>query len=495
LVNSIYYGYFESPLPISMASRVHVVPDIMSHVALQRISWREVAILCMMALTVYFYAKARRWRSWEIDDGAISGTRKVSFACSALAVLLLVKGFAFNTRYPPWEYEPAYAVKSLKRNGFIAYYGCQLLSGFEAERRLPTFPGKIIATGSGGPPAASMHDGWNVVFIQVESLESRVLDVKVGDEYLLPNLQRLKRSSVYCENFFAHHRAGGSQDSELSALFSLIPSNQSPGYHGLRLSECESLCNVLKKEGYYQAGYHSNHGNFFDRKWVYKRTGFDRFVDSDGFQGDAQGWYAKDLPFFEQSWSMIEALPEPFFAYLITMQSHGPFNNYTEHAAALDLTGHPDANQAYLRSMYEVDQAIGRFFELLKNSPQGKRTMVFVYGDHWANEKYQAPDYPYPELRPVEHVPLFVYAPGLEPRNVKRVCSQIDLAPTACELLGISEGKGWLGSSVFQGKSGKVILNYPMPLVIENSDKTINVRNAESSEMIFVDYCEAMQGN
>jgi phosphoglycerol transferase MdoB-like AlkP superfamily enzyme len=467
----------------------------MSHVVLERISWREVAIISMMILTVYSYAKARRMRGWGSNADVIGGTRKVSFACSALAVLILVKGFAFNTRYPPWNYEPAFAVKSLKRNGFIAYYGCQLLSVFRDERRLPSFPGKIIAIEPNESATTSKHDRWNVVFIQVESLESRVLDVKVSSEYLLPNLQWLKNSSVYCENFFAHHRAGGSQDSELSALFSLIPSNQTPGYHGLRLSDCESLCNVLKKGGYYQAGYHSNSGSFFDRKWVYKRTGFDRFVDNDGFQGNAQGWYAKDLPFMEQSWSMIEALPEPFFAYLITMQSHGPFNNYTDRSAGIDLSGHSGANQAYLRSMHEVDLAIGRFFELLNKSPQGKRTIVFVYGDHWANEKYEAPDYAYPDLRPVEHVPLFVHAPGLAPRNVKRVCSQVDLAPTVCELLGVSEGKGWLGSSIFHGESGKAILNYPMPLVIENSDKTINVRNAESTEMIVVDYCEAMQGN
>ena len=494
LLSSLYYGYFESPIPLGAVSRIHVVPDIGSHVLLQRISWREIAIICAAVVTTYLFAKATKWRDTYTDDESIAKTGNVSFACVVLLSLLLLKGFVFNARYPPWKYESAYAVKALKRNGFIAYYGCQLLSLFKDQRPLPPFPGKIVPQEPDRSRPGSKFDRWNVVFIQVESLEARLLDLEIGNQYLLPNLQRLKKSAVYFSNFFAHHRAGGSQDSELSAFYSLIPSNQGPGYRSLRFAESESLCDVLKKRGYFQAGYHSNYGSFFDRKWVYKRTGFDRLVDADGFQGDAMGWYAKDLPFFEQSWSMIEALPEPFFAYLITMQSHGPFNNYTERAAGIDLTEHTDANQAYLRSMYDVDQAIGRFFELLGNSPQGKRTIVFVYGDHWANERYAAPDYAYPDLRPAEHVPLFIYAPGLEPRNLNRVCSQIDLAPTLCELLGVDEGKGWLGSSLFQGDSGKAILNYPMPLVIENAGDTIEIRGAESSEIKFVEYCEAMQG-
>jgi phosphoglycerol transferase MdoB-like AlkP superfamily enzyme len=480
-----------------MVSRIHALPDISSDLLFNRISWREMVIICSMGFAIVMYETARRCRHWMAGNDAFKGFPNVSFLCVTLLVVLFVKGLAFNVRYPPWNYEPAYAVESLKRNGFIAFYGHQFLSSFEKKSSMPVFPGKIVA--ANGRSVVRLKrvspQPWNVIFIQVESLESRVLDVKVGDDYLLPNLQWLKENSIFCSNFFAHHRAGGSQDSELGAFFSLIPSNKHPGFRHLAMSKTKSLSDVMESNRYHRSVFHSNHGSFFDRKWLYENMGFDLFVDNDGFVGEAKGWYAKDRPFFEQSWSMIETLPRPFFAYLITMQSHSPYRNYTDRSEKIDFSGHADSNQAYLRSMFEVDDAIGRFFELLRNSRLGENTLVFVYGDHGAGEQYDAPDYAYPALRPAEHVPMFVYVPGLEARNVKRVCSQIDLAPTVCELLGVPAAEGWMGSSIFDGEHGKAVLNYPMPLVIENAGDTIEIREAQPEEMKYVKFSEAMQGN
>jgi phosphoglycerol transferase MdoB-like AlkP superfamily enzyme len=494
LGNSMYYEYFESPMQLSMTSRISVLTSISSQIIWQCLSWREVTLLVAWLLALILYILTISLHSSSRDVSSDYLYWKISCCCLFLMCLVVVKGVVFVVRYSPFEPSRAYEMNSLKKNGFLVYFCSQFISSLDAEAPLPSFPGKILANEY--PTAESLpRKVWNVIFVQVESLDAQMINLKVGDRFVMPNLQRFKNAMIHCENFFAHHRVGATQDSELSALFSLIPSNQRPGYGSLRFSDVESLCGVLKRHGYSQVGFHSNDGEFFNRKWLMKKTGFDHFADSDCYEGDAKGWNAKDVPFVEQTFPMIKSLKEPFFAYLITMQSHGPFNNYTEASSNLDVNAYSPSIAGYFRSMNEVDQALARFVELLSESSIADRTILFVFGDHCSDLTYETPDYKYRQHPPSEHVTLFIMIPGVSPRVIERVCSQIDLAPSVCSLLGLREGKNWLGSSIFEEEKGKVILNYSTPRVIENVQQSLKFRDADLSEMKFIEWSEVMQNS
>ena len=494
IANSVYYGYFQSPIPLAMASRASALPSVGSHILLQRISWREVALVGLFVSTLYFFYKARR-QLWERGTRSIvTFPRVIAYGCIALILLLTLKGAVFANRYSPNLLMSTNAIESIKKNGFLVFYGSQFLAQFRARTPLPEFPGKINGTATTTPPTTAANR-MNIFFLQIESLDARALDVALNGERLMPHLNTLKQSAIYCSNFFAQHRAGASQDSELSSLYSVIPSNHRPGFSNLRTSDLESLCEVLKTHGYNQVGFHANRGDFFNRKALFRKTGFDAFVDQAGFTGDAAGWFSKDASFFEQSVQKIRELPQPFFAYLITMQSHGPFRNYTKKSEHLNLDNFSVDAQSYLRCMSEVDDAIGHFLELLAESGLDKNSIVFVFGDHSSKIEYAAPTYQYDGMDMDEHVPLFIVTPDRSPKTIEKVCSQVDIPPTVCHLLGIPESDTWLGSSILSETEGMAILNYPAPRVIENQNSTIRIRNAERRELDFVEWSEALQDN
>ena len=79
---------------------------------------------------------------------------------------------------------------------------------------------------------------------------------------------------------------------------------------------------------------------------------------------------------------MINALPEPFFAHVITLSSHHPYT-LPKDEITLDLG---PLRRTYLgryfRSVNYVDRAVGRFLKPLRESGVLDRSILIVLGDH-----------------------------------------------------------------------------------------------------------------
>ena len=177
---------------------------------------------------------------------------------------------------------------------------------------------------------------------------------------------------------------------------------------------------------------------FHDKTSSYPKIGFDHFYDSNFYSGKATGWYSKDLDFFDQSVPIIKNSLKPFFAYLLTSQSHGPFNNYSNSTRKdfnFENTDFPKLEIDYLMSMNEVDRALQHFFYKILKSEILNNTILIIYGDH-SGHALRDPDCL------AECVPLFIYHKNLPAKVETNVGSQLDLAPTVLDLLDIPEPFG-----------------------------------------------------
>ena len=98
------------------------------------------------------------------------------------------------------------------------------------------------------------------------------------------------------------------------------------------------------------------------------------------------GWgltSSRDDEFLMQSIDKIKSLQQPFFAHLITLQSHGPFKNYRKKTLDnIDLSHFNGHKKNYLATIYEVDQALEQFFEGMEGEGLLQNTIVFLYSDH-----------------------------------------------------------------------------------------------------------------
>jgi phosphoglycerol transferase MdoB-like AlkP superfamily enzyme len=370
---------------------------------------------------------------------------------------------------------------------FVSIYGILPLYGVEfidlaypellEPFLIPTEDIPQIENDFSGTPKAKQEQ--NIICIQIESLDSAVLDFQYSGREVTPFLNRIKKRSLYFSNFYAQH-VNGSFDAELSSLTSIYPMNRNYGFKVNDLGLFDSLVPILKQRGYTSVAFHGNDKSFFFRDKAYDELGFDRLYSREAFDElnlkypDTTSTFGiNDFDFFQQAADMIEQLKQPFFAYFITVTSHTPFDFYPEQKRlhAFDSIENPLVRD-YFNSIAFVDASLESFFERLQEMGLLENSLILIYGDHNAGinkSEYQSAK-PFVLESPVktpESVPLLIMHPELTPNMRTKEGSHTDLAPTILDFLGEAEKpKEFMGYSLLNSLTAPVLFLHELPQLL-----------------------------
>lgn len=323
----------------------------------------------------------------------------------------------------------------------------------------------------------------NVILIQVESLDSKIIDYRQQGKEVTPFLNDFKKESIYFENFYAQ-KVNGSFDADLSTLTSLYPVNRSYVFRDIDLSAFQSLPLILKERGYQTLAFHNNDRNFFNRDEAYPDLGFDRFYSQRYFSENLykvakdRALGINDYDFFDQSAEIIkkaENSEKPFFAYLISLTSHTPFNFYPQEAVEDFAEVDNNLVHNYFKSINFLDSSIEHFINKLEEAGILKDTLVVIYSDHeseiktmeyessrdftlWRNAKI-----PY-------HIPLMLRHPELDEQLISKEGTTTDIAPTILDLLGFeSLPEQFVGYSLFLDRRDPILFLHETPHLLKDS--------------------------
>jgi lipoteichoic acid synthase len=482
----IYYKYFSAiPNLVLLASiygEIHTVVRQVYYQLLGPQEFRIIFLLFVAILSTIIFIRLPRTRE-------INAYTKVVI----LLFLLLIYYGLYKIEIIRWNLEPqltreyvnnsAYPVAML---GFMPTYYRLFVDDYFHEQNVVPYPGKIDKDNIRDDHLRRLKNA-NVVIIQVESLDARVVNLRINGKHVMPFLSSLAKRSAYFKNFFAQHSAGGSSDADLSMLTSLLPLYNHVGLLTADYSRIHTLVNVLGSNGYDSAVLYADSGEMFYKNIVYPRIGFKHVYNAESYSGQASGWGAKDLDFFDQSVDHMKTLSEPYFAYLLTNQSHGPFKNYsqsTRNQFKINNTHYSDIQIDYLLSMREVDMAIEQFFRKMRKLGMMENTIVVIYGDHSSHVLDNA-DCP----AGVECIPLIIYHKHLARRVEDGVGSHLDIGPTILDLLDIPEPYNWLGTSLFYDGKKTVLFN---DLYIVQLNGNGLQRNFKEEYKPFLDYSDSL---
>jgi len=321
-------------------------------------------------------------------------------------------------------------------------------------------------------PSYPGYGRYNFIMIQVESLDFNVINRRFEGKEITPNLNRLAKENTFFVNFYPYH-VSGTSDAEFTALNSLLP---------LRISvlmrypfmDYPSIPRKLKGEGYASVIMHANNGFVWNRNVALKAMGFDRFHDAKSFyKGSRRSWIGiLDEDFFDKSFGIIKSLKQPFFAYLITLTSHGPFKLRDEYARA-DFNVNSKIVRNYFRTINYVDYAIGRFVRTVTESPLKNNTVIFIFGDHNADieesvyTSYDTSGGDYQDSEKFGRIPLIIIFPEAQHRIIDKYGSTVDIPPTVFDILGLDIPSEWVGQSLLRDdRDGYVVENTSPPYVI-----------------------------
>ncbi|HHD2753415.1 TPA: LTA synthase family protein [Clostridium perfringens] len=293
-----------------------------------------------------------------------------------------------------------------------------------------------------------MFKGKNLIVIQVESLENFVINQKIDGQEITPNINKLLNNSIYFPNIFEQVNEGTSSDSDLMVNTSMLPLRQGSTFFRNPATTYNSMPNILEKDGYSTIAIHPDKGSFWNYAQGLTGIGFDKFVDYYSFNHDEViGMGISDGSYFKQVAPMLKEMKQPFYAFTVTLTSHGPFDlpkDYRE----LKLSPELDNNVlgGYFQSVHYTDAQIGMFIDLLEKEGLLENTVVAIEGDHTGPHKYynsNIESLSNPESWWLDNgnhtVPLVVYNPSVKtPVKDDVYGGQIDIMPTLLYLLGVN---------------------------------------------------------
>lgn len=313
-----------------------------------------------------------------------------------------------------------------------------------------------VATADGGRGGK----GWNVVLVLMESVRGFETNFTHEAPAVAPNLTRLAEQGVFFSNVYFN--ATQTAPAEASVLCSVLPDSAGgPIYLKSPRLSVRCLPEILSDHGYETHWISSFHASFTNKREFLSAHGV-RFIHDQtdlerrGLKREKIGWAAADDDLADFATEILDRAHEPFFAEVMTVSNHFPWEldsfGVPVPAAIRSLSGSGDY-RGYLMGMHYTDHAVGRFLEGARSHQWFDRTLFVIVGDHgvWI----------FPETADGQRVGflekteiyyrsgLVFWAPSLlASRRVDTVGSEIDLAPTILDVLGIADANSFEGVSL-----------------------------------------------
>ncbi|MDO5714753.1 MAG: LTA synthase family protein [Tissierellia bacterium] len=296
-----------------------------------------------------------------------------------------------------------------------------------------------------------IYQGKNLLVIQIEGLQNIVLNHKYNGEEITPFLNQLigkQGRGFYFTNYFQMLGLGNSSDAEFVSIHSIYPNTRGSCYEQYSDLDLYGLPKICNDKGYYTLGMHGNTGSFYKREENYPKVGFkDVKLGEDFTQDEIILMGLSDKSFFRQSIEYINhQVPEPYFAFMVTLSSHTPFNIDPKYHEIPILPEDQDTIWGnYINGIRYLDRSLQYLFEELEERGMLDNTVIAMYGDHHAMSiadpqniqsmnQYLGREYRFDDMM---NIPLIIYCKEAETLEIKdNIGSHLDFLPTILNLMG-----------------------------------------------------------
>ena len=268
----------------------------------------------------------------------------------------------------------------------------------------------------------------NIVLIMLESIGRTVMDEVVDGHKVAPNLQRIKNEGIWFKNMYANSYRTDRGTVAIMSGYAAHPVVSVMKYPQ-KAHTLPAIARTLRDKGYATSFMYGGDANFTNTISYLYGTGVERITDKAqmSFDTPTNKWgYADDVvcPYFADEVLTLSEQDKPFFATLLTLSSHEPFD--VPYSAFEDKI---------LNSVAFTDDAIGKMIDRWRGSPAWEDMLVILIADHGM---------PYPSTLTTgaeerQRIPMIWTGGALEQSGmeVNTYCSQADLAATLLAQMGI----------------------------------------------------------
>lgn len=453
-----YYRYFEDFLSVSLLSQMTQMSDVSSGFTALIVPQDFLLFADSLIFMVLLFVFRKR------PEVATAQTRRRTAGLLAVSGIILSASL-LTYRTLTEDRQPTAAISDMRDYylfGFWGYHGWDAFKGVTgrpSDGLTAQEQQRINQKEQTNPNGAKKTP--NIILVQLESFQASVIDQTINGEEVTPNLNQLKKESLYFSSFYHQTHEGRTSDAEFITNTSLYPLKSGSVYTQYPTNEFEPLPALLEKNGYDTAAMHAYEKGFWNRDDVYKNIGFKHFFSQKDYSKEKKiGMALNDQQFFLESIDHMETLQEPFFSFLVALTSHTPYEIDKEDQT-LDLSGYEDPMlKRYYQTVHYVDTGVGKMIDELKQRDLWDQSLVIFYGDHdsgLVNEgsemrKKADVSSPVAAFELERRIPLFIKKPDQQTGRVMRENGgQIDIAPTIIDLLNLKTAY-MMGQSLIDDK-------------------------------------------
>lgn len=436
--NLSYFSYFGGYLHLFQASALlteGVGP--IKHFTIP-VNFKMLAILIDMPFFLKLFFNYDKLASLLDILKQISKKQMLAFMILPCIMLLSIEGLNIHMGCSLYQLNKNFFIsesKIIERYGTLINNISDLTVNFGGENLIKHFQyGKTVSAISKSKKKP------NIVAIQVESMDSNIINQEYNSSYIMPYLHSLSQSNVYYKYSLSYHKSGGTSDSEFSILNSIEPLSTYPSIKIPKYDYPNSFVKQLTGQSYYAMAFHGNIGNYYNRDVAFPKMGFNEFYDIKKMGFEESGWGAPDNEVFNFAFNKMKEQKAPFFTYVITMSSHMPFNFTADYYTNSSYDGIADETvRNYFTSMSYVDKSIEEFVGKIKSEFPG--TYILIWGDHTpgiTSEDYKQASFT-ENNNYFEFVPLLILTPDNKKyEETLNAGSFLDIAPTILNAAGIN---------------------------------------------------------
>ena len=291
-----------------------------------------------------------------------------------------------------------------------------------------------------------IFEGKNLLYINIESLENFVINRKIEDKEITPFLNSLLKNSLYFSEFHEQVNDGVSSDGDFLVNTSVYPLRKGSTFIRFPYNTYNSMPKLLSSKGYSTLAIHPDRPSNWNWTQSIFSIGFDKYIDVLSLNLDE--WVISGLSdesYLHQIEPMVISQKQPFYTFMVTQSSHGPFN-LPDEKRELGLKAGLDKSYmgGYFESVHYTDKHLSEFIGNLDKQGLLDNTVVVISGDHTGIHKYGY------EMPPSEfyedwwfenrmRIPLIIYYKGMQGEEIKIRGGQVDVLPTLAYLMGIED--------------------------------------------------------
>ncbi|MCK8626964.1 LTA synthase family protein [Fructobacillus cardui] len=432
--------------------------------------------LIVMAVVLLF-------KFWPIDKQAIQ--KRYAILTTILGIVLMLVDFGVasvdRSGLLTRSFDNNYIVKYLGLNEYAAFNAWQTNNQTKSRKEASaadlqkvqdflkqnSVPANISYTGT--------EKGKNVFVIHLESFQQFLIDYKVDGREVTPNLNAFyhDQNTLSFDNFYNQVGQGKTSDAEMmqeNSLYGLSTGSAMTKYGSSNTFEATPA--LLGQQGYTSAAFHGDVPTFWNRNNTYKSFGYNYFFSKNFYKDSDKpsynvGYGMKDKIFLKDTAQYIEQLPQPFYAKLITVTNHYPYELDKEDTDFPATKTGDTTVDGYVQTAHYLDQAFGELMAYLKQAGLYDNSVFVLYGDHYGISENHKPaiakllgktsvsDY---DLAQFQKVPFMIHATGLQGGINDTYGGEIDMMPTLMNLLGVStEGMTMFGHDLLSTQNPQIV--------------------------------------